>query len=77
MQELSITESGETNNLNVRGEKGQWKNVTQESPCPICGKGGWCSVSLDNQTIHCRRVSEGAARTGRTHQTPPELLTHA
>lgn len=33
--------------------------VTERSPCPICGSGGWCRVSADGAVVLCRRVEAG------------------
>jgi len=37
----------------------RWREVTPRSPCPVCGKGSWCSVREDDAVVCCRRVSEG------------------
>ncbi|HZZ77936.1 MAG TPA: DUF3854 domain-containing protein, partial [Gemmataceae bacterium] len=38
---------------------GSWRNATISSPCPICGKPDWCSVSVDGNLAACRRLKEG------------------
>lgn len=37
-----------------------WQRVSRANPCPICGRGHWCSVSSDEQVSICMRVSEGS-----------------
>jgi hypothetical protein len=39
---------------------GEWQTVTEESPCDICDKSTWCSVSLDGKKAICRRKDNGA-----------------
>lgn len=36
--------------------------VSRRSPCPVCGKFGWCGVSLDGSVCVCMRVSDGAVK---------------
>lgn len=36
-----------------------WRQVTRQEPCPICAKGDWCSRSIDNAWIACRRLDSG------------------
>lgn len=38
---------------------GNFKNVTRQNPCPICGKTDWCSISEDGVWCCCRRVDTG------------------
>ena len=38
---------------------GGWREASQESPCPVCGKPDWCSVSDDGGWAICRRKSDG------------------
>jgi hypothetical protein len=38
---------------------GTWRPVTKESPCYVCGKPDWCSVSLDRKKAICRRRDNG------------------
>lgn len=38
---------------------GNFKNVTRQNPCPICGKTDWCSISEDGIWCCCRRVDTG------------------
>mgnify|MGYP003627626473 CR=1 FL=1 len=39
-----------------------WKRVTREKPCPVCGKPDWCSVSGDSSAVICPRVEEGSKK---------------
>lgn len=41
-----------------RGDRA-FHSVTERSPCPICGSGGWCRVSADGAVVLCRRVEAG------------------
>ncbi len=41
-------------------EHDSWSSVSHSSPCPICGKNSWCSVSSDGHTVNCRRESQDA-----------------
>lgn len=40
--------------------KSEWRSVTEESPCHVCGKSGWCSVSGDRKKAICRRRNNGS-----------------
>lgn len=42
-----------------------WKTVSNNHPCPICGKPDWCACSEDGRFIICRR----AARSDGKHKT--------
>ncbi len=39
-----------------------FSEVTRYSPCPICGRPDWCSVSSDGNVICCRREYGGIER---------------
>ena len=39
-----------------------WRRVTKQSPCPVCGKPKWCSVSVDGEIAKCMKV-ESDTRT--------------
>ena len=47
-----------------------WLLVTEESPCHVCGKSDWCSVSADGKKAICRRKDggEGVRRTDKSGQ---------
>ncbi len=47
-----------------------WLLVTEESPCHVCGKSDWCSVSADGKKAICRRKDGGAGvrRTDKSGQ---------
>ncbi len=47
-----------------------WQQVTQTSPCHVCGTSGWCSVSADGKKAICRRRDSGAGvlRTDKSGQ---------
>ena len=47
-----------------------WLPVTEESPCHVCGKSDWCSVSADGKKAICRRKDDGAGvrRTDKSGQ---------
>jgi len=32
------------------------KRVTRSTPCPICGKPDWCTVSDDGEVVYCMRI---------------------
>src|SRR5215211_7802659 len=38
-----------------------WRSVSAESPCYVCGKPDWCSVSSDGEKAICRREGSGAS----------------
>jgi hypothetical protein len=39
-----------------------WRNVHRGDPCEICGKGDWCSRSVDRAWAICRRIDAGGER---------------
>jgi AAA domain/3'-5' exonuclease/Domain of unknown function (DUF3854) len=47
-----------------------WLPVTEESPCHVCGKSDWCSVSADGKKAICRRKDDGTGvrRTDKSGQ---------
>ena len=48
----------------------RWPLVTEDSPCHVCGKSDWCSVSADGTKAICRRKDGGAGvrRTDKSGQ---------
>jgi len=42
-----------------------WIHVTRNSPCPICGKPDWCSISADGSVCICMRNSMGSLKPTR------------
>jgi hypothetical protein len=54
---------------------GKWRNVHRSDPCEICGKGHWCSRSLDRAWAICRRVDAGGQR--RLDRAGGEYWLHA
>ncbi len=38
-----------------------WNRVSRRSPCPVCSKIDWCSVSTDGTVACCMRVESGRA----------------
>jgi hypothetical protein len=41
------------------GKPGSFRNVSHRHPCPVCGRGDWCSLSEDGEVCLCRRISAG------------------
>ena len=41
----------------------QWKRVSRETPCPVCGKADWCLVAADGTAAICPRT-ESPRRCG-------------
>ena len=41
---------------------GHWRPVTQQNPCPACGKPDWCAFSADGAVLRCMR--DGSAPGG-------------
>ena len=42
-----------------------WTRVSRQVPCPVCGKGDWCTVSVATGAVCCMRVqSEHPAANG-------------
>ena len=41
----------------------QWKRAGAQSPCPICRKSSWCSVSSDGAVVSCMRESNASYHT--------------
>jgi hypothetical protein len=52
----NVSDSGRDGNGRARRS---WRRVSGKHPCPICGKGDWCSVSADGGLAACRRVEAG------------------
>jgi hypothetical protein len=52
-----------------------WRNVHRGDPCEICGKGDWCSRSVDRAWVVCRRVDAGGER--RLDRAGAEYWLHA
>src|SRR5215212_10897989 len=50
--------------------RARWPLVTEESPCHVCGKSDWCSVSADGKKAICRRKDDGTGfrRTDKSGQ---------
>jgi hypothetical protein len=53
---VNVSDYGHDGNGRARRS---WRRVTGKHPCPICGKGDWCSVSADGGLVACRRVEAG------------------
>lgn len=51
-----------------------WRRVTRDRPCPVCGKGDWCLVAEDGETVICPRTEAGSVRkvgdAGWLHRLP-------
>lgn len=41
-----------------------WHRVTHRSPCPVCERPDWCTVSADGRFVHCMRVESERAACG-------------
>ena len=41
----------------------QWVRVSMRSPCPVCERPDWCSVSADGAVAKCMRVEQGCFRS--------------
>lgn len=39
----------------------EWKRVTRQEPCPVCGKPDWCGMSGDGTWCVCMRAESGRA----------------
>ncbi len=37
----------------------RWRETSEEFPCSVCGKAGWCSGSDDGVWAICRRKEDG------------------
>src|SRR5262245_17622546 len=42
---------------------GGWSRVFPTTPCPICRRPDWCSVSSDGDVCKCMRIQEGSFQT--------------
>lgn len=53
--------------MTAASRKANWKSVSKDRPCPVCGKADWCSVSTDGTAAACRRQAAGCwkAKTDR------------
>lgn len=47
-----------------RSESG-WREVGSSSPCPVCRKPDWCSVSVDGLAVICMRRKDGSLKPTR------------
>src|SRR4051812_30069671 len=43
-------------------QQADWRRVSRENPCPVCGKPDWCSVAADGSVATCQRVEAGAVK---------------
>jgi hypothetical protein len=43
--------------------RSDWRNVSRESPCRVCGKPDYCRIAGDGRVGACRRQEQGAYRT--------------
>lgn len=41
-----------------------WHRVTHRTPCPVCERPDWCTVSHDGRYVHCMRVESVQAAKG-------------
>ena len=64
-----------TRKFQRRSGEAQWKEVRKDSPCPVCGKTDWCSVSTDSGLAACRRESKGAISV-KTDKSAVEYYLH-
>ena len=39
-----------------------WKSVSREKPCPVCGKPDWCRVADGDRLVTCKRSTASAGR---------------
>ncbi len=50
--------------------KKEWIPVSKKNPCPVCGKGNWCSVSaIDENFTTCKRTSTAPSGWTRLKET--------
>lgn len=56
-------------------KRGEWKEASKASPCPICGKSNWCSVHQEGAFVNCRRESHGALKA-KQDQSGVEYYVH-
>src|SRR5271165_2562838 len=52
----------------------RWRRVTRGSPCPICERADWCSVSADGTVAKCMRVEAGSYRSRQGKDGTPYYL---
>lgn len=45
-----------------RQRESDWKSVSREKPCPICGKPDWCRVADGDRLVACKRSTAAAGR---------------
>ncbi len=62
------TTSTRANQLGCEGPKVKWADVTRAAPCPICGKGDWCTRSPDGGAVVCHRTADAPAGWRFTHE---------
>jgi putative DNA primase/helicase len=51
-----------------------WHPVSKQTPCKICGKLDWCSLSADQTVAACRRVENGSFKTKHDRNGCPVYL---
>src|SRR6516164_10529035 len=55
--------------------RNNWFRMSSTSPCPICKKPDWWSVSIDGSVVKCMRVEQGCWRSG-TDRTGARYYLH-
>ena len=57
-----------------------WVRATRRDPCPVCGRGGWCTVTADRAVACCMREPTGSYRTaqngGYLHRLTADVIPH-
>lgn len=53
----------------------EWRNVSAQHPCRVCGKTDYCTYSSDGELAGCRRESRGARKT-KIDESGRELHIH-
>lgn len=60
--------------MRVFKEDKTWCRVSKMTPCPICEKPKWCSVSADGEVAICMRIQKGAIKETRNNGYLHRLL---
>lgn len=48
--------------MNERTNNSEWRAVSGQAPCPVCGRGDWCAMTADGAVALCMRCADWAGQ---------------